>query len=111
MTTFFTLAVLFILPLLYYSYVNDIYFACILNFVTVLCFIGIHEVARELENPFHNVPNDLPLTTFQAQFNEALITIYSGFHPDSFWEADKAETTLNPSAALQSKENIHPLKR
>jgi len=29
--------------------------------------------------------------TFQAQFNEALLTMYSGYHPDLFWKyaADK----------------------
>jgi len=48
--------------------------------------LGLHEVARELENPFSNAPNDLPLTTFQAQFNEALVTVYAGFHPDSWYE-------------------------
>jgi hypothetical protein len=53
-----------------------------MNFCTVLCFLGIHQVARELENPFQNVPNDLPLRLFQAQFNEALVSVYAGFHPD-----------------------------
>lgn len=57
MTAFFTLAVLLIFPLLYFSFVNALPFACILNFVTVLCFLGIHAVARELEEPFKNVPN------------------------------------------------------
>ena len=57
MTTFFTLAVLFIFPLLYYSFVNSLAFACTMNFVTVLCFLGIHAVGRELEDPFKNVPN------------------------------------------------------
>lgn len=118
MTTFFTIVVLFIFPLLYYTYVNDIYFACVMNFVTVLCFLSIHEVARELENPFHNVPNDLPLLTFQAHFNEALVTIYSGFHPDAWWEVDPAGDTMdkngaeNKKTALDEKEkNVHPLKR
>jgi hypothetical protein len=32
------------------------------------------------------VPNDIPLTSFQAQFNESLVTSYSGFHPDAWWE-------------------------
>jgi polyhydroxyalkanoate synthesis regulator phasin len=54
----------------------------------VTCLSGIHEVARELENPFRQVPNELPLVTFQAQFNEALITMFSGYHPDSFWEEE-----------------------
>jgi len=76
MTAFFTIGIIFIFPLLFVSFVNQLAFAMALNFVTVLCFLGIHEVARELENPMHNVPNDLPMTTFQAQFNEALVTIY-----------------------------------
>jgi len=62
--------------------------ACFLNFTTVLCFVGLHEVARELENPFRNIPNDLPLMTFQEQLNEALITMYAGFHPDGWWQED-----------------------
>ena len=91
MTAFFTITVVFIFPVLYFSYVNDLLFGCIMNFVTVVCFLGIHEVARELENPMENVPNDLPLTTFQAQFNEALVAMYAGFHPDSWWEGDEAD--------------------
>lgn len=43
-------------------------------------------MARELESPFHNVPNDIPLTTFQAEFNEALCAMFAGFHPDSWWD-------------------------
>lgn len=89
-TSFFTLASTFVFPLLYASYVNHLGFACFLNFVTVLCFLGLDEVARELEDPFQNAPNDLPLLTFQAQFNEALVTLYAGFHPDSWWEASKS---------------------
>lgn len=37
--------------------------------------------------PFKNAPNDLPLNYYQAQFNEALVSMTAGFHPDSFWEA------------------------
>lgn len=39
-----------------------------------------------VENPFRNVPNELPLVTFQAQYNEALIIMYAGFHPDAYWK-------------------------
>lgn len=63
---FFSLSIIFIFPFLYYSYVNRLWFACFMNSLTVLCFLGLHEVARELENPFINVPNDLPLCTFQV---------------------------------------------
>jgi hypothetical protein len=84
MTAFFSLTILFTFPILYHSFVNNLCFACIMNFTTVLCFIGTHEVARELENPYFTAPNDLPLNNFQAQYNEALIAgMMAGFHPDS----------------------------
>ena len=63
---FFSLSIIFIFPFLYYSFVSRLWFACIMNTLTVMCFLGMHEVARELENPFINVPNDLPLCTFQV---------------------------------------------
>jgi hypothetical protein len=91
MTAFFSLTILFIFPLLYHSFVNNMGFACIMNFTTVLCFIGTHEVARELENPYFTAPNDLPLNNFQVQFNEALIAgMMAGFHPDS-WRLEEDE--------------------
>lgn len=84
-TAFFSAVIIFIFPFLFDSFVPDLWFACFLNTLTVMCFLGLHEVARELENPFENVPNDLPLTTFQAQINEALVTMYAGYNPDSWW--------------------------
>jgi hypothetical protein len=38
-----------------------------------------------------NVPNDIPLNNFQAQFNEALLTMYMGYHPDAFWEVEELD--------------------
>jgi hypothetical protein len=50
-------------------------------------------VAQELENPFKNVPNDIPLNNFQAQFNESLLTMHAGYHPEAWWEIPgKVET-------------------
>lgn len=85
MSAIFSLTIIFIFPMLFQEYVNKLWFACVLNTVTVLCHLGIHEVARELENPFTNMPNDLPLSTFQAQVNESLVTMYAGYHPDAWW--------------------------
>jgi len=51
-------------------------------------------VARELENPFRNVPNDIPVCTFQAMFNESLLTMYTGYHPDSYWDPNDFKDTL-----------------
>ena len=85
MTSLFSFAIMFIFPIFFQSYVNELWFACFLNTLTALCFLGLHEVARELENPFQNIPNDLPLTTFQAQINEALVAMYAGYHPEAHW--------------------------
>jgi hypothetical protein len=57
LTIFFIGVTVFVFPVLYYTYVNRLPFACILNFTTVMCFVGLHEVARELEQPFRNAPN------------------------------------------------------
>mmetsp|Transcript_888 Transcript_888/g.1607 ORF Transcript_888/g.1607 Transcript_888/m.1607 type:complete len:87 (-) Transcript_888:1136-1396(-) len=73
------------------TYVTDPYFGGSLNLLTVMCFTGLHEVARELENPFVNVPNDIPLNNFQAQFNEALMMMFSGWNPDAYWQSTKKE--------------------
>lgn len=67
-----------------------------------MCFVGVQEVARELEQPFRNAPNDLPLTTFQAQFNEALIAMYAGFHPDA-WSVEEQVTVRDPDTSLTSE--------
>lgn len=82
MTSLFVSLLLLVFPILYVGYVNQLALACILNFTTVLCFTGIHEVARELSNPYNTVPNDLPLNRFHAEFNESLRSLLNGYHPD-----------------------------
>lgn len=82
----FVVVLLPVVPLLMLSFVDIPWIGALLTFFTILCFCGLHEVARELENPFKNEPNDLPLVTIQAQFNEALLVMYAGFHPDAWWD-------------------------
>ncbi len=85
LTSFFQFVSMFIFPLLYYTYVNTTTVGIVMNFFTLSCFIGIQEVALELEQPFFRYPNDLPLNNYQSQFNEALISsLYGGFHPDAW---------------------------
>ena len=62
------------------------------------CLAGLHEVGRELENPFRNVPNELPVCTMMALYNEALVTMFSGFNPDAFWDAKMHEGALEDVA-------------
>ena len=85
----FNVVVIFYAPFLMFQYINEVWLGSTLTFFLVLCLCGINEVARELENPFRNVPNELPLVTFAAQYNEALYTMYAGYHPDLFWDGDR----------------------
>ena len=109
LTVIFISVILLTFPVLFYSFVNNIWLACLLNYSTVLCFVGLHEVAREMETPFMRVPNNLPLTTFQAQFNEALITTWAGFHPDSWFDLPEVDLPdISESGSDDSVEETSP---
>lgn len=68
-----------------YSDRDTWYIGIFLTFSIVEVLFGLHEVARELENPFKTIPNELPLCALQAQFNESLLVLTNGYHPDAFW--------------------------
>jgi hypothetical protein len=72
-------------PILMYQYTLETWLGSILTFFVVTCLCGLHEVSRELENPFRKPPNEIPVCTLQAQFNEALLTAYAGYHPDAYF--------------------------
>lgn len=88
LSAFFVLAMTVAVPFLMDQYANETWLGVCLTFLTVTCLAGLHEVARELENPFRNAPNDIPLGTLLAFYNEALVTMFAGFHPDAYWEED-----------------------
>eukprot|EP00956_Cyclotella_meneghiniana_P019511 scaffold33389_cov91-Cyclotella_meneghiniana.AAC.5 len=114
LSAFFIAAVTGCVPFLMKQYANQAWLGCILCYLVVTCLAGIHEVARELENPFRNAPNDIPLCTMMAMYNEALITMYAGFHPDSYWnEADVLASQgvvgeSNDMSVKESQDNDSP---
>jgi len=81
-------------PFLMDQFTDEMWVGVSLTFLTVLCLAGLHEVARVLENPFRNVPNDVPLCTLLATYNEALISVCSGYHPDHYWHAGVQQNDL-----------------
>jgi hypothetical protein len=91
-TSLFVLVIVGFTPVLMLSFVNKITLGFLLNLLTVMCFTGLHEVARELESPFQNVPNDIPANNIHSQYNEALMTMFSGYHPDAFWHVAQVPT-------------------
>jgi predicted membrane chloride channel (bestrophin family) len=114
---FFIIVMTFTVPLLSEQYVSDTWLGALLTFLIVACLAGLHEVARELENPFRNVPNDLPLCTFQAFYNEALLIMFSGYHPDAYWSPENqnqgrksSTTSVIPEGESESDETLGDLK-
>lgn len=89
LSVFFILTIVVFVPFLLDQFTNETWLGALLTGFTVTCLSGLHEVGRELENPFRNIPNEIPLCTLQAFFNEALITMYAGYHPDSYWNAEE----------------------
>lgn len=111
LSAFFVLIMALAIPFLMNQYANETWLGCVLTFLTVTCLSGLHEVAREMENPFRNAPNDVPLCTLLAFYNEALYTMFAGYHPDSYWnEAEvlkksKGSTRCDDSTKEQEKGN------
>ena len=95
----FVSVMVLILPFLMDQYCTDIWFGACLTYLGVVCLTGINEVGRELENPFRNVPNELPLVTLMAEFNEALITMYAGYHPDFYWQVPSPSSSSSSSSS------------
>lgn len=55
LSVFFILVMIFAVPLLMVEYTSALWLGALLTFFTVTCLSGLHEVARELENPFRYV--------------------------------------------------------
>jgi len=108
-TTLYLLVIdFFVTPLLMSSFVKNVWLGFVLNLCSVLCFTGLHEVAREIENPFQNIPNDVPLNNYQAQFNEGLMVMFYGYHPDAYWNS-KQENNDGTTADSPSNQGMDEL--
>ena len=63
--------------------------SALLTFLVVLCYFGLHEVARTLEDPFLHPPNDLPAVGLQMEFNSRLLAAWDGCHlPADLYDAE-----------------------
>ena len=49
---------------------------------------------EQIEHPFRNAPNEIPVCLLQATYNEALANMFSGFNPDAFWDPEMYQPAL-----------------
>jgi len=54
------------------AYVNSAFWAALFSFLAVAGYMAINEVAIELEDPFGDDANDLPMDEYQLHFNDRL---------------------------------------
>jgi predicted membrane chloride channel (bestrophin family) len=106
LTTFYVVVLIFFLPVLVLSFVRNMVAAAVLNTLTAGVFVGLFHVSNELEDPFRNVPNDLPLNFFQAEFNEALVVMFAGFHPEAWWDIGDNLDAIVPLDIEKVRENL-----
>eukprot|EP00931_Biecheleriopsis_adriatica_P062653 TRINITY_DN37802_c0_g1_i1.p1 TRINITY_DN37802_c0_g1~~TRINITY_DN37802_c0_g1_i1.p1 ORF type:complete len:331 (+),score=44.81 TRINITY_DN37802_c0_g1_i1:296-1288(+) len=62
-------------PLVLASIMESAAWSAALAFLTTFCFFSIHYIAAEIEMPFGDDPNDLPLFSIQKSLNTALIQL------------------------------------
>lgn len=75
LTTVLMISFIMIVPLVVGGFVIDVYVRNSLVFVIVLGYSALNEIARELENPFGHDPNNLPLFSYQKEYNLSLLTL------------------------------------
>jgi len=72
--------------------------AFVLTFTGVMCLVSLELIARQLENPFGEDPNDLPIDSFQEMMNESLLLMLTD---------DARNLPLLSFAALPEQRGIH----
>lgn len=93
---------LILLPFMMSEYTSRYWIGAALSFLTTTCLFGVLEVARELDSPFQNIPNEVPLCTLLAMHNESLIAMCSGFHPNHYWETPNSNMNVRPQIQEQT---------
>merc|ERR1712032_299320 len=77
-TAYFLLVLMgFGTPFAMCSWTNHLASCGILTFVAVVCLASLELIAEQLENPFGDDPNDLPVESFQREMNESLAMMRS----------------------------------
>ena len=71
-------------PIYVASFTTNVVLAAVLSFISVQTFYMLNEVSRDIEEPFHYTPNELPLPQLQYRFNERLLAATCTQRPAAF---------------------------
>jgi|EP00966_Prymnesium_polylepis_P111825 hypothetical protein len=70
-----------------------------MTFIAVLTYFTLHEVARELEDPFIHPPNVAPLSAIQKTFNKRLISTWHSL--EEMYDPDAIPDEMHASVGLR----------
>jgi len=78
------LPLLALMPVLIVSWTSQPLVAFLLTFLAASSFISLQLISSELENPFGDDPNDLPIAEFHTEFNRGLLMLLHPSLDDDF---------------------------
>lgn len=79
-----------IVPLYTALFTGDLFITPLLTFCVTLAFWSLLEISKELENPFADGPNQLPVIDGHERFVELIRTVYHTRTPDADSDSDAA---------------------
>lgn len=100
-------------PAVMASICASIHWGVVFTIVPVFCLYALNLIARELELPFSQDPNDLPLLEFQEHMNKSLVMLshdnvdmipHTRNHNMSFSQLQENTTTLRPNCFINDDE-------
>jgi predicted membrane chloride channel (bestrophin family) len=96
MKTYFVLTV----PLAVSCFTDEAWFAVVMSACSCVLFVSLNEVAIELEDPFGNDANDLPLRQMHNTFNKALVHLLHQDNPAS--DNHKSATYMKLQSSIRA---------
>lgn len=75
-----------VIPFLFGTFVKATVLSLLINFLTLMSYFALNELAKDMEDPFIFDPNDLPLVRHHYDFNERLLAVANTRRPPSTFE-------------------------
>ena len=89
------------MPFIVAAFTGSIAVCCLTTFFLILTYTMLNEVARDVEDPFHYDPNELPLPQMQYKLNERLLAVTQTQRPLGFTDVGSLGESAKPSADVR----------
>lgn len=97
------------IPFLFDTFIKATILSLLLNFITLMSYFSLNELAKDMEDPFMFDPNDLPLVRHHYDFNERLLAVATTRRPPS--KFDLSSGTLTETMRAPSPDELVGITR